>query len=172
MEFCWFGFFFFNLRGFWVGAPRTRGTRCSGRVSVRTRFRPESFPSGRVPFRISPRPFPVPAERGSSAAAPERCGGRGVGRRGRARAPWGAASALLFPPQDRRQHVATTGVAGRAVRGRGGARGQPRLSGHGAALGRCPGKGRGGQSRAPRSPRSALPTGSALGERVGALSRV
>lgn len=41
---------------------------------------------------------------------------------GPGRGSLGAASALLFPPQARRQHVAATGVAGRAVRGWGGAR--------------------------------------------------
>ncbi|XP_058719732.1 single-stranded DNA-binding protein-like isoform X1 [Poecile atricapillus] len=89
MEFCWVWFF---------SPPR----------AVCPRWAP--LPPGPGP-RFRPELGPVPAL--SSSARPRAQRGAGTAAEGGgAGAPWGAASALLFPPQARRQHVAATGVAG------------------------------------------------------------
>lgn len=133
--------------------PRALCPRGLGLVSARNR------PPGPFLFRAA----------AGAARRRERRGGRGAG------APWDAASALLFPPQARRQHVAAAGVAGRAVRGCGGpvpsgrwgsgssspAERPERLSGRGTALGAAPG--RGGADGAERLAAHARPCPLALG---------
>lgn len=100
------------------GDPRVAAGRRPPAPAQRAHFRPD-------PLREGPSSsLPLPAVRGRSGGRGAE--GAGVGERGagggrapggvggRIGAPWGAASAVLFPPQARRQHVAATGMAGRA----------------------------------------------------------
>lgn len=108
------------------GPRRSAGGGERGHISARTLFAPHPA----LPFRFRP-------SAGSAAGEVQRAGRSGEGRRGgggdRGGSSGGtgyissAVSALLFPPQARRRHVAATGVAGRAVRGRGGGAG-PRVT--------------------------------------------
>lgn len=85
------------------GPPQHGRRRKRGGVSARTLF--DQAPA--VPFRFR-------GAAGAEAGEVPRARVRGCWRRDGA--PFGAASALLFPPQARRRHVAATGVAGRAGR--------------------------------------------------------